>query len=182
MKSNKFSTILYLVVLIFVFIMSSGAFYAYYKKANKNIEDNKIIMKKLNLLLKYENGNKITADSIRPGWEKSFTFSVENFSADTIGNYKIIFEIITPLTNIIENNFIYTLNGESNSNDVTNKVITKNETPIPIVTKEIDSGVITPGNIQTYTLNMKLKDNHQNQNYLKGKVFVAQIKVINNYD
>ena len=78
---------------------------------------------------------------------------------------------------MIDENFVYTLSSKSNSNDKTNVIVNKNETPIPIVTKELGSAIITPGNSHEYTLNIKLKN--IKTNYLIGKVFVAGIKIEN---
>lgn len=171
---SKFNVMVYLSILIAVFTMFIGTSYSYYIKKSNEIDNQKVIIKKLNMLLKYNEGNQINRKNILPGFEDEYTFSIENFSDELSGNYKIIFEIINPLTNEEDNNFIYELSGETDNNDI----VINSEGVIPIEDKTFGSTSISPRSIHEYKLKIKLLDNND-QNYLKGKTFIARIKVIN---
>ncbi len=175
-KSRKFNIIIYLLVLVALFTMLIGTSYAYYIKKIKNGDQTKVIIKSTNMLLRFYDGNQINAVEIMPGWEDTYRFSVENYSPDTIGKYKIKFEIINPLIDKMENNFVYELNGTStkNSND---RVVIKKETIIPYTTTDIGVGTIDVGSLHEYELKLKLKENNQNQTYLAGRTFIAKIVV-----
>ncbi len=175
MKKNKSYLIIYCLIYLSVLTMTIGLGISYY---NNHIKDHSDIIsyKKLNLLVKYDKTDNISLTNLRYNYNDTYTFSIENFSEDTIGKYKLVFEVITPSSNIINENFVYTLNSESLSNDKTNEIINRNETPIPIVSKDLGTGIITPGNTHKYTLNLKLKNSKTN--YLVEKVFVAKISVV----
>lgn len=176
MKKTKIFIILYSLIYVFILTMAIGLGISYY---NNNIKDHSTVIKenKVNLLINYDKTDNISLTNLKYNYDDTYTFKVENFSNDTIGKYKVIFEVITPASNMIDENFVYTLSSKSNSNDKTNVIVNKNETPIPIVTKELGSAIITPGNSHEYTLNIKLKN--IKTNYLIGKVFVAGIKIEN---
>lgn len=175
-KSRKFNIIIYLVTLIVLFAMLIGTSYAYYIKKIKNGDETRVIIKSSNMLLRFYDGNQINAADVMPGWESTYRFSVENYSPDTVGKYKIKFEIINPLIDKIENNFVYELKGTSTKN-VNDKIVLKNETAIPITTTDIGIGTISIGSLHEYELRLKLKENNQNQTYLAGKAFIAKIVV-----
>ncbi len=175
-KSRKFNIIIYLVTLIVLFAMLIGTSYAYYIKKIKNGDETRVIIKSSNMLLRFYDGNQINAADVMPGWESTYRFSVENYSPDTVGKYKIKFEIINPLIDKIENNFVYELKGTSTKN-VNDKIVLKNETAIPITTTDIGIGTISIGSLHEYELKLKLKENNQNQTYLAGKAFIAKIVV-----
>lgn len=179
MKKTKLFIILYSFVYIFILAMTIGICISYY---NNYIKDHSDIIKenKFSLLVNYDRTDNISLTNLPYNYSDSYTFKVENFSEDTIGNYKIIFEVITPVSNMIDENFVYTLTSKSISTDKSNIVVSKSETPIPIVTKELGIATITPGNTHEYTLNLKLKNIRTN--YLIGKVFVSKIRIedINN--
>ena len=99
----------------------------------------------------------INVTNIEPGFETSLDFSIENYSTDTIGKYKIKLEIESPLIDNIDENFVYTLTGKANKNSSNNTVIDVNETPIPVETSLIGKGIITPETLHEYKLTIKLK-------------------------
>ena len=115
MNNKKISTILYIVVFIFVFIMFGVTAYAYYTKTKK--EDIKKEEKHFDMLVSFDNTNEIEARNLRNGYEVVKEFSVKNYSKDTIGKYSINFEIVTPLSNMVDEEFTYTLEGTSESKD-----------------------------------------------------------------
>lgn len=174
MKKSKLTVILYIVIMLFVLIMSVLLTKSYYDKTNKKDE---IILKYINLLTTYENGNKINLTSINKGLEQQYKFSVSNSSIDSIGNYKVTLKVITPLSNTIDNNFVYTLESNTTSDDKANVLITKEETPVPISTKDIGSATITPDATHNYTLTIKYNDTKEKVN-LKGKIFVCEINIV----
>ena len=176
-KSNKFSILLYIVVLLSIFAMFAGMFYMYYNNVIKKDETN-VVVKKLNMLLTFDKNNQINIHGIKPGYGESISFSVENYSEDTIGNYKIIAEVITPLSNMSDENFVYTLEGESESKDTSNRVVIVNETPVPVVTKELGSASITPNNKHNYKFTIKLNKNVDAKKYPKDSLFSLRIKIV----
>ena len=175
-KNKKIGTTLYVIVLIAVFVMFATTAYAYYSKVLKN-KDNDVVVKNFNMLLLFDKGNQINATNLKNGWQESREFTIENYSKDTIGKYKIVLEIITPLSNMIDEKFIYTLEGVSESKDTSNKVINVSETPVPVVTKELTTGMITPENTHKYKITFKL--NNSNINYSKDSIFAVRIKIAN---
>ena len=78
---------------------------------------------------------------------------------------------------MIDESFVYTLEGESQSTDTSNRVISVSETPIPVVTKDLGTAVITPKNIETYKIKFSLKKG--SRKYPKDNIFAIRIKVVN---
>lgn len=173
-KTRKFNIVIYLLTFIALFTMLIGTTYAYYVKKIKNGDETRVIIKSSNMLLRFYDGNQINAVDVMPGWESIYNFSIENYSPDTEGKYKIKLEIINPLTNTVENNFVYELTGTSTKKN-NDKLVTKSETAIPVSTTDIGIGTISIGSLHEYKLKLKLKENNQDQNYLTGKTFVAKI-------
>ena len=97
------------------------------------------------------------------------------------GDLSQIFDIETPLNNNIDEDFTYSLEATSDSNDKTNSLIYKTNMSVPTQSLVIGSGTITPNNKQYYTLTLNIKNNSDIQKYI-GKVFVAKIylKIDNN--
>ena len=177
-KKKKTGTLLYLIVLLSVFAMFIGTSYAYHIKKLKEKDNTNVTVKNLDMLLMFNKGNQVNGKNIKPGWEESLEFSLENFSEDTIGKYKIVLEIITPLSNISDENFVYTLEGVSESKDTSNKVINVNETPIPVATKDLTNAVITPQNTHSYKITFKLKKDADAKKYVNS-LFSVMIKIAN---
>ena len=148
----------------------------YYKRVIKSDNTN-VVVRNLNMLVSFDKSSQINIHNIKPGFEDNISFSVENFSNDTIGNYKIIAEVITPLSNIVDDNFVYTIEGVSDSNDTSNRVANVSETPIPVATKEIGNATITPNNKHTYNIIIKLKKDADKNKYSKETLFSLRIKV-----
>ena len=175
-KNKKRSTILYLVVLMSVFVMFLATAYEYYVKVIK-VEEKNVIVKNFDMLLMFDRGNQIDAHNIKKGYEETMEFSLENFSEDTIGKYKIVIEVITPMSNMINENFVYTLEGESDSKDTSNKVINIGQTPVPVLNKELGGAMITPKTVHKYKLTIKLLDD-KNVN-VKDNMFSIKISIAN---
>lgn len=175
-KSKNFSIILYTIVLVAIIIMLAS-FYFLYKKKVVDPSNRETIVNKFEMLLMFNKDNQVNGHNIKEGWEESREFSIENFSNDTIGKYKIVLEIVTPLSNMIDENFIYTVEGSSNSTDTSNKVINVSETPIPVITKDLGVASITPKNTHNYKIVFKLKKGAKK--YPSGNIFSVRIKVIN---
>ncbi len=179
-KDNKFNLLFSLIVLLGVFIMLVACTYSYYmkeiKKDNKDVTINTITMS-----MQYFNQENIELSNLKPGFTYKYNFSVNNYSEDIIGKYKLIFDIETPLNNNIDEDFTYSLEATSDSNDKTNSLIYKTNMSVPTQSLVIGSGTITPNNKQYYTLTLNIKNNSDIQKYI-GKVFVAKIylKIDNN--
>ncbi len=179
-KPKKFNIMLYLIVLLAVFSMFIATSYAYYKKVIKDKDNSNVNVKYVNMLTTFYSPDQINGYNIKPGFEKEVEFTIENSSEDAIGKYKISFEIITPLSNMVDDDFAYTLEGTSDSKDNSNIVINRNETPIPVLNRDIGSGSITPKNKHTYKMVLKLKDTADMTKYSsKNYLFAAKIKISN---
>ena len=176
-QSNKFNIILYLVVLVCVFCMFLATSYAYKNKIEK-ANNQHIIYNNVLMSIDYFGKNQINATNIKPGWEDSISFSINNHSKDTIGKYGLVFDIITPLSNMIDEDFVYVLEGENEKKDSTNKLIITNETVVPILTKELEGGVITPNNTHTYKLKVRINKKANPKNYLKSNLFSAKVRLV----
>ena len=175
-KSKNFNNILYVFVLIAIIAMFTSFYFLYEKKVVEP-SNKETIINKFEMLLMFNKDNQINGHNIKQNWVDSREFSIENFSSDTIGKYKIILEIITPLSNMIDENFVYTVEGLSESNDTSNKVINVSETPIPVVTKDLGTASITPKNTHNYKIVFKLKKGAKK--YPSENLFSVRIKVIN---
>ncbi len=180
-KARKFNIIIYLLVLVALFTMLIDTSYAYYIKTIKNGDETKVVIKSSNMLLRFYDGNQINAYNIEPNWESTYNFSIENYSPDTAGKYKIIFDVEKSLTDSIEDSFVFELKGKSSKNNNDNLVI-KNEQAVPLTSTELGVGDISVGSLHDYELKLKLKDNGKDQNYLNGKMFIAKITVLYVYE
>ena len=176
-NSKKLDLYIYIIVLICVFIMFVGMFLTYYVKTNKNndkvVKHNSVLMS-----LTYDGKDQININNIKPGWEDKLNFSISNYSNDSISKYKIVLEIITPLSNMIDEDFLYTIEGVSDSKDNTNMTINNSNTPIPVITKELNGGVITPNSTHNYTISFKLNKKASEKKYKDNSLFSAKIKVM----
>ena len=175
-KNNKFSILLYVVVLFSIFTMFAGMFIMYYKNVIKK-DDTNVVIKELNMLASFDSSNQINIHGIKPGDERVVSFSIENFSEDTIGKYKIIAEIITPLFNMSDDNFVYSITSESNSKDESNKLVNVTDTPVPVVTKDLGTGIITPMSKHDYKLLIKLNKDADLKKYTKDSIFSLRVKI-----
>ena len=178
MKDKKINAIIYLVVLLAVIAMLIGTSYAYHVKKERQKDNTNVTVKNLDMLLMFNNGDQVNGKNLKPGWEESLEFSLENFSNDTIGKYKIVLEIITPLSNISDENFVYSIEGESESKDTSNKVITITDTPVPVVTKDLTNGVITPQNKHNYKVTFKLNKEANSKKYVNS-LFAVRVRISN---
>ena len=175
-KSENFYTILYSCVLVAIVIMLTS-FYFLYKKKVVDPSNKEVIVNKFEMLLMFNKDNQINGHNIKEGWVDSREFTVENYSNDTIGKYNIILEVITPLSNMIDENFIYSIEGVSEKTDTSNKVINVSETPVPVVTKDLGTALITPKNTHSYKIVFKMKKGARK--YPSGNIFSVKIKVVN---
>ncbi len=175
-KSRKFNIVIYLLTLIALFVMVIGTSYAYYVKKIKNGDTTRVIIKSQNMLIRFFDGSEINAEHVTPGWEDTYKFSIENYSPDTVGKYRMKLEIINPLTNTIEENFTYQLSGKPTKNNG-DKLVSVSEKAVPVSSTELGTGEISIGSLHEYELKLQLKENNQDQNYLMGKTFVAKVVV-----
>ena len=175
-KCKSFNTLLYVIVLIAIIAMLSS-FYVLYKKKVIDPSNKETIVNKFSMLLMFNKDNQINAHNIKAGWRDSREFTIENYSDDTIGKYKIILEIVTPLSNMIDDKFVYEIEGSSISNDTSNKIINVGETPIPVITKDLGTAIITPKNTHSYKIKFSLKKDAKK--YPSGNIFSVRIKVVN---
>lgn len=174
---NRFS-VLSIIILIVMIVMVAGLSYAYIIKKIEGGDNTRVIIKTADILLKYDEGNTLNAYNVSPGWEDEFTFSVENYSPEVNAKYKIILDILSPLSEKEDESFIYTLVSKSNKdNSEFNAPVNVDETSVPISTSELGTALISTETLHEYTLSIKLKENNKNQNHLMGKTFVAKIVV-----
>lgn len=173
---NKKNIILYIIILVAIIAMFSSYYFLYQKRVVEPSNKEKII-NNFSMLLTFNKDSQINVHNIKPGWMDYREFSIENFSTDTIGKYKIVLEIITPLSNMIDKDFVYDVVGTTQSADKSNKVINVSETPIPVITKDLGNAVITPKTIHNYKISLYLKKSAKK--YPLGSIFSVKIKVIN---
>ncbi len=175
---NKGKTvILYIIILIAILAMFCGTAYSYYKRVIVKDEAN-VTIKTINLLVEYDKGSKINLNNIKFDEEYTHELNIINDSEDEIGKYKLQFEIITPFSKSIDENFIYDLVCESESQDNINKLINISNSVVPVANKEIGEATITPNNTHTCKFIFKVLNKNQENGYLKNKIFVAKIKVL----
>ena len=174
MNKKKTSTILYICVFVFVFVMFALTAYSYYVRVVKP-ENVNIDVKKFNMLVEFNGPSEINAHNLNDTYEETREFTIKNYSSDTIGKYNIVFEVVTPLSNMVDEDFTYELEGVSDSKDTTNKLVTFNSTPVSVLTKTLGTGTITPGTSHTYKITFKLKNNK----YESDSLFSAGIKITN---
>ena len=176
--SKKLNVYVYLIVLICVFIMFVGMFLTYYVKSSKNDKKN-VIRNDILMSLTYDGKDQININNIKPGWEDKLVFSLSNYSKDSISKYKMVLEIITPLSNMVDEDFIYDIEGVSDSKDNNNNLINISNTPVPVITKELNGGVITPGTTHNYTISFKLNKSANKNKYTNNSLFSCKIKILN---
>lgn len=172
--SNSYIKTLYILIFITLIVMFIGVSYSYYTKKILGGDNTRVIIKTADILIKYYETNIIESYDISPGWSDDFEFVLENFSPNVDAEYKISLEIISPLTEEPDENFVFSLTGKTESKD---EIIKFDESKVPIKTKVIGSTKISAGAIHSYKLNFQLIDNNLNQNYLQGKKFIGRISV-----
>lgn len=180
--TSKCNTIVYILVLIVMFAMLIGTSYAYYVKKIKNGDETRVVIKTANMLMRYKETSEINVADAMPGFEKSLDFSIENYSTDTMGKYKIKLDIISPLIDKTDDSFVYELTGTADKNSSNNTLVNVKETPVPVKTTTLGSGIITPETLHQYKLTIRLKENGKDQNHLSGHTFIAKIVVEKDYE
>ncbi len=175
--NKKIAIFLYIIIFVAIIAMFCGTAYAYYKRVVVK-DDANVTVKTVNLLVEYDKGSKINIDNFKYDEEYEHRFSIRNDSEDEIGKYKIQFEIITPFSKAVDENFIYDLECLTEKSDNTNKLVNIENGVVPVANKEIGSGVITPSTTHGCNLKLKVKNNNQDKEYLKGKIFIARIKIL----
>lgn len=181
-NTSKSNTIIYILVLIVMLAMLIGTSYAYYVKKIKNGDETRVVIKTANMLMRYKETGEINVADIEPGFEKSMSFSIENYSTDTLGKYKIKLEVVTPLIDKEDENFVYELTGTANNNPSNNTLVKVSEKSVPVTTTVLGHAIITPETLHDYKLTIRLKENGKDQNYLSGKIFIAKIIVEKDYE
>lgn len=172
MSNVKLNKILYIIVFIFIFIMFLLTMFAYYKRVIK--KDNiKREVNNINMMITFDTSNIINANNLKKNFEVEKYFTIENYSKDSLGKYNIEIEVVTPLSNMVDEDFVYTLEGVSDSKDTSNKVVNISSTPVPVLTKTIGTATITPKNTHNYVLKIKLNNNK----YVKNSLFNSKIKI-----
>ncbi len=170
MKDKK---LIYGIGIAFLFLATIGLSYAYFTATlvNKDVKDQ--IVTTGTLSLKYTDGPEINAKNIKPGWTITKVISIEN--TGTLDAFYTIYW--KELLNEIENDeLVMSLTCESNTDtcsfiELQNKVIGAEANSIS------ENVLISPGEIQTITLNFEFKELHLNQNYNQNKKFNGVINI-----
>ncbi len=170
MKDKK---LIFGIGIAFLFLATIGLSYAYFTATlvNKDVKDQ--IVTTGTLSLKYTDGPEINAKNIKPGWTISKTVTIEN--TGTLDAFYTIYW--KELLNEIENDeLVMSLTCESNTDtcsfiELQNKVIGAEANSIS------ENVLISPGEIQTITLNFEFKELHLNQNYNQNKKFNGVINI-----
>ena len=174
-KLKKFNLVLYILVLACIFAMVVIMAKAYFAKVNKN-KDVEVKENTINMLISFNENNQINIHNIKNNYSEEREFTIDNYSSDTIGKYKIVLEVITPLSNMVDENFVYSIVGETENKDKTNKLISVENIPIPVITKELTGGIITPNATHKYKLTVKMQNSKIK--YPKDNLFSLKIKVL----
>lgn len=174
---SKFNLILYIVVLVVIFIMVIIMARAYFFKIDMKNKEVEVKENVINLMTSFETNNQINIHNIKNNYKEEREFTITNYSEDTIGKYKIVLEIITPLSNIVDENFVYSIEGETENKDKSNKLINVEKIPVPVVTKELSGGIITPNATHKYKISLNMANSKIK--YPKDNLFALKIKVLN---
>ncbi len=173
MKELKDKKLIFGIGIAFLFLATIGLSYAYFTATlvNKDVKDQ--IVTTGTLSLKYTDGPEINAKNIKPGWTLSKTVTIEN-----TGTLDAIYTIYwKELLNEITNDELV-MNLECESSTDTCSIIDKENQPIDIEKSTISENIfISPGEIQTITLNFEFKELNKDQNYNQNKKFSGVINI-----
>lgn len=184
MKEKDIKTYIYaiIVVLSFILVAIGASLAIVYYKVNGNDDNGEVNVKTPYVSAMFKDTNNINDKDILPGWSNDMTFEIVNISKDenAVGRYSLYWDVLT--NEINDSNFVYTLVGDSylNGNLIkesdTNKLVSVgSEMIVPNTNTLIGHGTINTGVTHKYTLNIKFKENGNNQDNLQGKTFKAKV-------
>ena len=166
-KIIKNKKILYVILLLIAFIISTSLSYAWFRFVVLGNEDAKnTIVQTGTLKLTFEDGDKIEAISIQPGWNKTKTFTVKN-NGTFDATYSINLDVIS--NTFLNDELIYRITREGN-------IVGSGVVPInsDILIDGIEIGV---DEIHNYTIEFEFLEMSSEQNYNQGKEFNAKIQI-----
>ena len=173
MKELKDKKLIFGIGIAFLFLATIGLSYAYFTATlvNKDVKDQ--IVQTGTLSLKYTDGPEINAKNIKPGWTISKTVTIEN--TGTLDAFYTIYwkDLLNEITN---DELVMSLECDSSTDTCSsinfeNTVITTEANPIS------ENIFISPGEIQTITLNFEFKELSKDQNYNQNKKFNGVINI-----
>ncbi len=168
-KEKTYLTVLFLLVLLTLITMSCGIGYYYYGKKNASGDSVNIIVKNINLLLTYENNNKITFKGVEKGLDYNYAFNISNDSNEYNVKYKLLFNTTETSFENETNDFTYSLTGQSfkaNDDDI---LINIDNALVPTGNSVLGEGLITKNQTHFYTLNIKY-NGEKNSNIFIGVI------------
>ena len=166
-KIIKNKKILYVILLLIAFIISTSLSYAWFRFVVLGNDDSKnTIVQTGTLKLTFEDGDKIEAISIQPGWNKTKTFTVKN-NGTFDATYSINLDVIS--NTFLNDELIYRITREGN---VVGSGVVPSTTDILI--DGIEIGV---DEIHNYTIEFEFLEMSSEQNYNQGKEFNAKIQI-----
>ena len=173
MKELKDKKLIFGIGIAFLFLATIGLSYAYFTATlvNKDVKDQ--IVTTGTLSLKYTDGPEINAKNIKPGWTISKTVTIEN--TGTLDAFYTIYwkDLLNEITN---NELVMSLECDS-STDTCSSINFEN-TVITTEANSISENIfISPGEIQTITLNFEFKELSKDQNYNQNKKFNGVINI-----
>lgn len=176
MNSKKYFYAFYIAIFVSTIVMTFSITYAYVRRTNNTKHE--VSYRYVNLLTTYENGSKISLKNMNKGMEKRYSFSIDNSNIDSVIDYKLSLRVITPFSNVVDNNFVYKVESSTENPDKNNILVSKEEGFVPISNTDIGNGTITPNTTHNYVLTIKYNNTLDNVNF-NNKVFVSDILVEN---
>lgn len=175
-KVKRHTLIIYIIALLTLFIAIIGATFAYFAaRIIGNEEASSVLIRSSSLTIEYLTQNEINVANISPGFKKDLDFTVSNNSTGTAG-YKLYW--VVGKNEFINDDLVYSVSGTTTGTDDT--LVSVNNKPIPKVSGEIGTGVITANSTQTYKLNVEFLNRNANQNDNQNKAFAGKIEVRSN--
>ena len=176
-EKRKNQPILFIMILsvITLLVAVTGATLAYFAATvHGNESASSVLIQTSSLVIEYKTLNEINEKNIKPNFEKTMNFTIENKGVNnSVVGYKIFWNVTK--NNFEGNDLVYSLNGISNKNDDT--IINKVDEKIPLSNSEIGLGIINPGSIQQYNLVIKFLETGIDQNKDQGKDFIGKLEV-----
>ena len=183
-KENK-KILFYAIVTVISFIaVSIGAAYAFYTATIiGNPTNGEVEIRTAHVYAVYNSDKSLVAEGVFPGFSDTAEFSIVNVSTapNAYGNYTIVWDINE--NTIDDENFVYTLTGETivNGKKVNNisynKIVEIGNAVVPTSSMVLGTGTINSGVTHKYVLRLTFKENGSNQNDLQGKRFDSTISV-----
>lgn len=183
-ENKDIRSLLFLTILFFLVTLISTTYAYFNAKVKGNESAQSIILKTPEIYVEYYKENEIINTDIYTGWNNALSFSIVNVTKEE--NIPAEYEIKWIIeTNEIKNGeLLYKLtsqiekDGKIINPDKYNKSFSiEEETKVPTISTILGKGYVNSGCVHKYTLEMKLIETYENQNYNQDKTFSGYIQV-----